>query len=149
MLFAVLLSSSSSNASIYEMDVPVSMTEKTKESGKEEVRFDLKVDEKTTAKKGQSTTLKVKLAAKDPWHVNMAFPTALQLDSTSTIQFAKQKLKKTDAVRLDEQGLEFAVQFTPTSAGKQKFSGKLKFAICKAESCSPVTKKLSFEVDVK
>ena len=100
------------------------------------------------AKAGQEATVKVRVVPKEPWHMNLDFPTSLKLEAPAGLTFAKADLKKGDA-KLDEGSCEFDVKFTPASAGEQKFTGKFKFAVCQESECWPVTENVEVQVAVK
>lgn len=111
-------------------------------------RYALQVEtpEATAGKEGQVT---VRVVPKDPWHMNLDFPTSLEVAAPAGVEVAKAAQKKADALELDEDSCAFAVKFTPTAAGEQSFTGKFKFAVCQDEACSPVTEELEFKVAVK
>ncbi len=95
-------------------------------------------------------TAKVKMVPKGEWHMNMEFPTSLTLTASEDIRLAAKKLKAGDAKLIDEhKGAEFAVEFTPTKAGKGTVDAKLKFAICIESACSPVTEKMKINFEAK
>lgn len=112
-------------------------------------RFALHVDTPPEAKAGQEGEVTVRVVPKEPWHMNLDFPTSLKVAAPEGVTLAKADLKKADAKKLDESACEFAVKFTPTAAGDQSFTGEFKFAVCQDEACAPVTKNLEFKVAVK
>ena len=101
------------------------------------------------AKAGQEATVKVRVVPKEPWHMNLDFPTSLKIEAPAGLTFANADLKKADATKLDEGSCEFDVKFTPEKAGESKFTGKFKFAVCQDEACSPVTENVEVQVAVK
>ena len=112
-------------------------------------RYALHVDTPPEAKAGQEGEVMVRVVPKEPWHMNLDFPTSLSVAAPDGVTLAKADLKKADAKKLDESACEFAVKFTPTAAGEQSFTGKFKFAVCQDEACAPVTEELEFKVAVK
>jgi hypothetical protein len=112
-------------------------------------RYDLLIQPPADAKAGQAGQVTVKVVPKKPWHMNLDFPTKLEVEAPDGVTLAKATQKKADAVKLDDDNCEFAVEFTPASAGEQTFTGKFKFAVCQDEACAPVTEDLEFKVAVK
>ena len=111
-------------------------------------RYALKIEPPAEAKAGEEGTAIVKVVPKEPWHMNLDYPTSLKLEAPEALAVTKADLKKGDA-KLDESSCEFAVSFKPTAAGDHAVSGKFKFAVCKDEACSPVTEEVEFQVAVK
>lgn len=98
---------------------------------------------------GAESKVSIRLVPQGEWHMNLEYPTKLEITAPEGTTVAKPKLAKGDAIKLDEAGCEFAVGFTPDSAGSKKFTGEFKFAICREEACVPRTETLEFEVAVK
>jgi hypothetical protein len=101
------------------------------------------------AKAGQESTVKVRVVPKQPWHMNLDYPTSLKVEAPTGIALTKADMKKADATKLEEGSCEFDVKFTPASAGESTFTGKFKFAVCQDEACVPVTENVEFKVAVK
>jgi hypothetical protein len=110
-------------------------------------RYALQI-ETPEAKAGQESKVTVRVVPKDPWHMNLDFPTSLAVSAGDSVALAKDKLKKADA-QLSEERCQFDVAFTPKQAGDAKFTGEFKFAVCQDEACAPVTENLEFQVAVK
>ncbi|MEM6296446.1 MAG: hypothetical protein AAGA54_34585 [Myxococcota bacterium] len=110
-------------------------------------RYELKI-ETPEAQSGQESKVTVRVVPKEPWHMNLDFPTSLKVSAPEGVALTKADLKKGDA-QLDEKACQFDVAFTPSAAGEQSFSGKFKFAVCQDEACSPVTENIEFKVAVK
>ncbi len=101
------------------------------------------------AKVGEQSKVSIRVVPQGKWHMNLEYPTKLEINPPDGTTVAKPKLAKADAVKLDEQGCEFAVAFTPQEAGDKKFTGEFKFAVCEDETCVPKTETLEFEVAVE
>ncbi len=112
-------------------------------------RYALVIEPPTAAVKGKPSTFKVKVTPKQPWHINLDFPTSLKVDAPSDVSLVKTEQKKADAKRLDEQACEYDVAFTANETGDKAFSGTFKFAVCQDEACSPVTENLAVKVAVR
>lgn len=106
------------------------------------------VVETPEAKAGEESKVTVRVVPKDPWHMNLDYPTSLALTAGEGVALAKDTLKKADA-QLSPASCEFDVAFTPEKAGDAKFTGEFKFAVCQDEACSQVTENLEFQVAVK
>jgi hypothetical protein len=110
-------------------------------------RYALQI-ETPEAKAGQESKVTVKVVPKEPWHMNLDFPTSLAVTASDGVALSKDKLKKADA-ELSEASCQFDVAFTPAKAGDAKFTGEFKFAVCQDEACAPVTENVEFQVAVK
>lgn len=114
----------------------------------DEKQYSLQIDP-GEGKVGEEGKVTVRVVPEGAWHMNLEYPTALTVEAPEGVEVAKAKLKKDDAVTLDEKKAEFAVSFTPSEAGDKTFTGEFKFAVCQDEVCSPKTEKLEFRVAVK
>lgn len=112
-------------------------------------RFALTITPPEDAAVGAEGTVKITIVPKDPWHMNLDYPTSLAVTPPGDVTLAKAELKKDDATRLDEQSAEFGVAFTAAAAGDKTFTGQLKFAVCQDDACAPVTEEIQFRVAVK
>jgi hypothetical protein len=101
------------------------------------------------AQKGQPAVAHIKITPGAGFHMNKEYPTSLALTPPTGVTVAKPKLTAKDAAKWEEQGGEFAVNYTAAAAGKQTVTGELKFAVCSANSCDPKKSAISFEIDVK
>lgn len=98
---------------------------------------------------GAAATAKVVLKPTGGYHVNKEFPTALTVAPPAGVELKKAKQVPADAARFDDNGAEFAIDFTAKDAGDKKFEATFKFAVCTAESCDPKSEKLAWTVAVK
>ena len=112
-------------------------------------RFTVKIDPPADASVGAEGKVKVTVLPKDPWHMNLDYPTSLAVNSPTDVKLAKERLAKEDVLRLEDSGLEYEVAFTPSAAGDKSFTGELKFAVCQDDACAPVTQAVDFRVAVK
>lgn len=112
-------------------------------------RFALRITPPDDAVVGREGVITVAAVPQKPWHINLDFPTKLALSAPDGVTLPKGEMVKADAAKLDDDSAEFAVKFTPTSAGDKTFTGEFKFAVCQDEACSPVTQKVDFQVAVK
>ncbi len=114
-----------------------------------EDRYTLQIEPPAEAKAGAQGVVKVKVLPKDPWHMNLDYPTKLTVEAPGGVELAKAEQKKGDATALTDASCEFDVAFTASEAGDKSFSGKFKFAICQDEACSPIQEDIQFQVAVK
>lgn len=112
-------------------------------------RYALSIEPPADAKAGQEAEVVVRVVPKEPWHMNLDFPTSLKLEPPAGVALANANLKKGDARKLDDSACEFAVKVTPSAAGEHAVTGQLKFAVCQDEACSPVTEEVEFKVAAK
>lgn len=112
-------------------------------------RYALQIEPPAESAAGKEGEVVVRVVPKEPWHMNLDFPTSLKVTPPAGITLANANLKKGDARKLDDSACEFAVKFTPEQAGEHTVTGKFKFAVCQDEACSPVTEDVEFKVAVK
>ena len=115
----------------------------------EDERYVLEIAPPAEAKAGEESRVVIKIVPKEPWHINLDFPTSLKMAGPDGVVLAKAEQKKGDALKLDDNNCEYEVAFTPDGAGEKTFTGKFKFAVCQEEACSPVTEEVEFKVAVK
>jgi hypothetical protein len=118
-----------------------------KPPGRDE-RYELVFDT-PDAKAGEESKVTVRVVPKDPWHMNLDYPTSLAVDAPSGVTLSKAELEKGDAKKLDADSCEFDVAFTAANPGEQTLTGEFKFAVCQDEACSPVTESVELKVAVK
>ena len=114
----------------------------------EKDRYALAVEPPEVAHPGEAAKVKVAVTPKAPWHMNLDFPTSLELKPPADVKVSKPKLGKADAARLDENGAAFEVELTPAAPGSKALTGTFKFAVCQEEACSPVTETITFSLNV-
>lgn len=119
-----------------------------KAPGKDD-RYALTIEPPSEATAGQETEVVVRVVPKEPWHMNLDFPTSLKLTPAEGLTLANANLKKGDARKLDDSACEFSVKVTPSAAGEHTVTGQLKFAVCQDEACSPVTEDVELKVAAK
>lgn len=112
-------------------------------------RYALQIEPPADAATGKEGEVVVRVVPKEPWHMNLDYPTSLKVQPPTGVAVTKADLKKADARKLDDSSCEFAVGFTPSEAGEHQFTGTFKFAVCQDEACSPVTEDVTFKVAVK
>lgn len=110
--------------------------------------YALRVLAPNAASTDREAIVKVVIEPHSPWHMNLEFPTAFELAAPDGVTLVAKKQKGGDAERLDDEGLVFAVLFTPHTAGKKHFSGEIRFAVCGEAECAPFTLPVEFDVPV-
>lgn len=98
---------------------------------------------------GKAQTVQIKLTADSPWHMNMEYPTSMKLGDAAGIELGKTKFSKGDAKVLSEHKIVFEVPVKANRAGQFVADAKIKFAICKADSCSPASTKVKLRLSAK
>ena len=109
--------------------------------------YSLKIDA-PAGKKAQRGVVKIHIAPGSGYHMNKDYPTSVTVTPPTGASVEKPKQTAKDATKFEEAGADFEVAYTSTAAGKQTFSGEIKFAVCTASTCDPKKEKLSFTVDV-
>lgn len=111
-------------------------------------RFEVHVEAPAKAAAGKEALAKVHVEPRKPWHMNTEFPVALRITAPSGVTVDVLKQRKDDAERFDDDGLVFALPFTPTTDGPKKFAGEIDFAVCGGAACAPETVPVDFTIDV-
>lgn len=111
-------------------------------------RYELQIDT-AEAKAGEQGTAVVRVVPKEPWHMNLDYPTSLKVEAPEGVSLTKAELEKADAAALDENKAQFDVAFTAAEPGERTMTGKFKFAVCQDEACAPVTEDVEIKVAVK
>ncbi len=111
-------------------------------------RFEVHVEAPAHAPPGKEALAKVHVDPRKPWHMNTDFPVALKIDHTAGVTLEAPEQLKDDAERFDDDGLVFALPFTPTSDGPKRIAGEVQFAVCGDAACAPETVPVDFTVDV-
>jgi hypothetical protein len=114
----------------------------------EDERYRLEFDT-PEATAGSEAKVTVRVVPKDPWHMNLDYPTSLEIAAPTGVALAKASLKKGDAKKLDESACEFDVAFTASDPGDATLTGQFKFAVCQDDACAPVTESVEVKVAVK
>lgn len=111
-------------------------------------RYDVHVEVPSKAPPGQEALAKVHVEPRKPWHMNTKFPVALRIEATAGVTVDVPSQRKGDAERFDDDGLVFALPFTPTSDGTKRIAGEVDFAVCGDAACAPETVPVDFTVEV-
>lgn len=91
----------------------------------------------------------IRLTADAPWHMNMEYPTSMKLTGPSGLELKKTKFRKGDASVLSEHKILFQVPVRASSPGAFEAEATLKFAICKADACSPASTKVKLRLNAR
>ena len=110
--------------------------------------YTFSVQKSDSYKQGEAGEIILALVPAKGWHLNLEYPTKVKLDSSDGLGLAKNELKQEDASAFAEAGFEFGVKFTPTHSGEGQVTGKIKFAVCQEEACSPQSEEIAFAVTV-
>lgn len=109
--------------------------------------YEVKI-EKGDAKVGEETLVKVTVVPQGGWHMNLDYPTSLEMETPAGVDLVNAKQKKDDALKLDDESAEYGLTFTCSEAGEKDFKGKFKFAVCADDACQPITEDIDFKVAV-
>lgn len=110
--------------------------------------FHVEVEAPDGAVAGKEAIAKVRIAPAGAWHMNLDFPVALRIEAPGGVDVPVPTQRKGDAERFDDDGLVFALPFTPQSRGAKHFAGDVAFAVCAEAACSPEKVDVAFDVDV-
>ena len=114
-----------------------------------ESRFTIDIQSPEVLGIGREALVSVSLKALAPWHVNLDYPTSFELGAPPQVQIGREVFEKRHASRLDEDGFEYQVGVTATTAGEKDFRGVLTFAVCEEEACVPVKQDIRFVIAVQ
>lgn len=96
----------------------------------------------------RATNVSLVLEGRGGFHVNLEYPLRVEL-SGSAAQLDKTSFGPADATQLSEERARFDVPVRFTSAGKQKLTARVLFAVCTPASCVPAEKTLALELNVR
>jgi hypothetical protein len=111
--------------------------------------FKFEVKAPASAKKGEKTTVPIKIQGTGDYHFNNEYPASIKVTAPAGVKLEKDALKKEDAKKFAKDGADFELTFTSSDTGKKSFTGEAKFAVCTEKDCAPQTQKIAFDVDVK
>lgn len=98
---------------------------------------------------GQAGTIGIELTPRNGWHVNMDFPTEVEVTTGAPLGVAKARLARADAAAFEEQRVRFDAALTPPAAGAQTFDAIVRFAMCNADACLPQEAHLALPIVVR
>lgn len=98
---------------------------------------------------GQANSVGIELTPRNGWHVNMDFPTEVEVTSGGDLGVAKARLARADAAAFEEQRVRFDAALTPTAAGARSFDAVVRFAMCNADACLPQEAHLALPIVVR
>ena len=114
-----------------------------------ESRFSIEIQSPKTLQSGRDALVSVSMKAIAPWHVNLDYPTSLEVGAPPQVELTQAVFEKRHAIHLDEDGFEYQVGLTATAAGEKDFRGILMFAICEEDACVPVKQDIRFVIAVQ
>jgi len=114
-----------------------------------ESRFAIDIQRPETLETGRDALVSVSLKAIAPWHVNLDYPTSLELAAPPQVRLAREVFEKRHAAHLDEDGFKYEVGLSASAAGEKDFRGVLVFAVCEEEACIPVKQDIRFVIAVQ
>jgi hypothetical protein len=97
---------------------------------------------------GKPSVVKVRVEPRGDFHMNLDYPVTLDMTAPTGVDMSASRQRSADAERFDDQGLVFAVPFTPKSRGDKHFAGTVEFAVCGELSCAPEKVPVDFTVEV-
>jgi len=108
---------------------------------------------KITAENKKAATCKkdgVRLSIKPTgvFKINMEYPWKVTVKGDSTLSFAKDTLRKTDAVTFKETLAEFDVCYAPSAgaSAKGKIEMLVKFSVCEKKRCLMFREPVTYEI---
>jgi hypothetical protein len=98
--------------------------------------YQLEVVAPAEGKPGEAATATVTVRTRGGWKLSTDYPFKLELAPPAGVRVAKTVLRKDDARRFVDSGLDIDVVFTPDKAGRSDIGATVKFATCDGESCA-------------
>lgn len=97
---------------------------------------------------GQLGQFGIELTGRGGWHVNMEYPTVVQLEGEG-VSFPSARLEREQAAQYEEARVRFDVPFTPGSAGEKQVRARVQFAMCNPSNCVPEERTLTLSLAVQ
>ncbi|MBK7155946.1 MAG: hypothetical protein IPH72_29905 [Sandaracinaceae bacterium] len=97
---------------------------------------------------GEVGQFAIELTGRDGWHVNMEYPTVVQLEGEG-LSFPSPRLERAQAAQFAEERVRFDVPFTPAAAGDRSVTARVQFAMCNPSNCVPEERTLTLALAVQ
>jgi hypothetical protein len=98
---------------------------------------------------GAQAELRLAVEPRGPFKLAVEFPLRLEVEGDAGLGIARERQAAADAARYDARGGEFEIGVTAREAGTRHARATLRFGICEAELCEPVTRELEFNLLVE
>lgn len=108
--------------------------------------YDVRISSSAVPRDGEGTVSFEALPIR-PWHVNLAYPTRVELKASPGLGVEDRTHTKTDARIMERGGIRFLIPVEGAQPGTHKLTGRFLFAMCSdGEDCVAV--KHDFDLDV-
>ncbi len=97
---------------------------------------------------GEVGQFAIELTGREGWHVNMEYPTSVQLEGEG-LTFPNARLEREQAAQYAEERVRFDVPFTPAAAGERTVTARVQFAMCNPSNCVPEERTLTLALAVQ
>lgn len=97
---------------------------------------------------GEVGQFAIELTGREGWHVNMEYPTVVQLEGEG-LTFPSARLEREQAAQYAEERVRFDVPFTPAAAGERSVTARVQFAMCNPSNCVPEERTLTLALAVQ
>ncbi|MCB9661432.1 MAG: hypothetical protein H6726_27545 [Sandaracinaceae bacterium] len=97
---------------------------------------------------GQLGSFAIELTGREGWHVNMEYPTVVQVEGEG-VSFPTARLERAQAAEFGEERVRFEVPFTPGAAGAKEVQARVQFAMCNPSNCVPEERTLTLALAVQ
>jgi len=97
---------------------------------------------------GEVGQFAIELTGREGWHVNMEYPTVVQLEGEG-LTFPSASLERAQAAQYAEERVRFDVPFTPAAAGERSVTARVQFAMCNPSNCVPEERTLTLALAVQ
>ncbi len=97
---------------------------------------------------GEVGQFSIELTGRDGWHVNLEYPTVVQLEGEG-VTFPNARLEQAQAAAYEEARVRFDVPFTAAAAGEHRATARVQFAMCNPSNCVPEERTLALPLAVR
>jgi len=98
---------------------------------------------------GADAQLSLAVQPRGSFKLAVEFPLRLEVEGDAGLGIARERQAAADAARYDAGGCEFAIGLTAREPGARSGRATLRFGICEAELCEPVTRQVEFSLLVE
>jgi hypothetical protein len=105
--------------------------------------YEIRAEVDESYARGELGQFALSLEGTGKWHLNLEYPTAVELDAPEAVKLPRARLTKDDAAEFAEEKARFDIPFTPQAAGSHRLVADIDFAVCTPSTCVPKHQKLA------
>ncbi len=112
-------------------------------------RFELVLRGPAQLGPGEAAALDLAVEPRGRWKLAEDFPLRLEVEAPTALGVASARQGPADAARFDATGCAFSIDVTGREPGLHEARAELRFGLCEAELCEPVTREIAFRLRVE